>query len=497
MARILIVGDDADFVSASRRVLQERGYEVSAADNPREALALAERASPDLLLLDSAPGEDSDGVGLIEEISQSKRLRCVPVVLVTAGPAPPECAGELPMVVSRLTKPVKSEALLQVAAEHGVRTALIYSPDYSQYKYGPDHPLEPRRAEETVALCEKYDLLDRPWIDVLKPQAAEKEVLALFHDWDYLSALEEANDGVFRERMLEFGLGTMDCPVFRGMYDYSALVTGGTMLAANLVKEGRYGLAFNPAGGFHHAQRRNAEGFCYVNDIAIAIRSLLRGGYRVAYVDLDAHHGDGVQSAFYEDDRVLTISLHESGRTLFPWSGFETEIGAGEGRGYNINVPLPPQTDDEVFLLAFHEVVPAAISVFDPDIVFALIGADGLLVDPLSHLRLTNNAYAEVVKVIEAMSPKCVALGGGGYHMNSVTRAWCLAWSIMNGIEPKNEYLGAIGGMMLGTEYVEGGGLRDRHVYTTGPLKEEIRAEVVRVTRYLKENALPHIKSVS
>ncbi|MDH4208580.1 MAG: acetoin utilization protein AcuC, partial [Anaerolineae bacterium] len=351
-------------------------------------------------------------------------------------------------------------------------------------------------AEETVALCERYDLLDRPWIDVLGPEAAEEEVLALFHDWDYLAALQAANDGVFQERMLEFGLGTMDCPVFRGLYDYSALVTGGTMLAASLVRGGAYDLAFNPAGGFHHAQRRNAEGFCYVNDIAIAIRWLLRGGCRVAYVDLDAHHGDGVQSAFYEDDRVLTISLHESGKTLFPWSGFETELGAGEGRGYNINVPLPPQTDDEVYLLAFREVVPAAIDAFNPDIVFAQIGADGLLIDPLSHLSLTNNAYAEVVKVIEAISPKCVVLGGGGYHMNGVTRAWCLAWSVMNGIEPQDEYAGTIGGMMLGTEYVEGGGLRDRHAYTTGPIKEEIRAEVMRVTRYLKENALPHLKSV-
>lgn len=496
MARILIVGRDADFVRASRRVLQEHGYTISVTNNAKEALGLAERASPDLLLMDGAPGEGADGLGLIEQLAHSKRLSCVPVVLVASGPIPAAYAGELPIVVSRLTKPVKSEALLQVVAEHVMRTSMIYSPDYSQYNYGPDHPLEPRRAEKTVALCEKYDLLDRPWVDVLKPRAAEEEVLALFHDWDYLAALEEANDGVFRERMLEFGLGTMDCPVFRGLYDYSALVTGGTMLAAGLVRGGEYGLAFNPAGGFHHAQRRNAEGFCYVNDIAIAIRWLLLGGCRVAYVDLDAHHGDGVQSAFYEDDRVLTISLHESGRTLFPWSGFETELGSGEGRGYNINVPLPPQTDDEVFLLAFHEVVPAALSAFDPDIVFVLIGADGLLVDPLSHLSLTNNAYAEVVKVIEAMSPKCVVLGGGGYHMNGVTRAWCLAWSVMNGIEPEDEYAGTIGGMMLGTEYVEGGGLRDRHAYTTGPIKEEIRAEVMRVTRYLKENALARLKSV-
>ena len=160
----------------------------------------------------------------------------------------------------------------------------------------------------------------------------------------------------------------------------------------------------------------------------IAVKDLLRRGHRIAYVDIDAHHGDGVQSAFYEDDRVLTISFHESGKTLFPWSGFETEIGLGRGKGYNINVPLPPQTDDEVFLMAFDEIVPEAVAAFDPDMVFAQLGTDSLLPDRLSHLALTNNGYADVVKTIEAISPKCLALGGGGYHMNSITRAWCLAW---------------------------------------------------------------------
>jgi acetoin utilization protein AcuC len=497
VARILIVDNDVDFVRASRRVLCAHGYEVSAADNYQEALDLMAQATPDLLLVDGVPDPKGEHRQLIEEITRDKRLRGVPVVLVGSGP---EAHGGTDQQSGRrpeLAKPFKPETLLKVAAEHVKRTAFIYSPGYGQYDYGPDHPMEPRRAAETFALCERYDLLDKPWMDVLRPEPADEEIMALFHDRDYLSALKEANDGVFREELLEFGLGTVDCPVFPGVYDYSALIAGGTLLGTHLVQEGRYDLAFNPAGGFHHAQRRNAEGFCYVNDIAVAIRGLVREGCRVAYIDLDAHHGDGVQSAFYDDGRVLTISLHESGKSLFPWSGFETEIGEGEGKGYNINVPLPPQTDDEVFLLAFHEVVPAAVEAFDPDIVFALLGADGLLADPLSHLRLTNNAYAETVKAIERMSPKCVALGGGGYEMNSVTRAWCLAWSVMNGVEPQDEYAGTIGGMMLGTEYVEGGSLRDRHAYTTGPIKEEIRKEVVRVTSYLKRKALPLIKPSS
>ena len=493
MASILIVDDDPDFVRITRRVLEAQEYQVGSAVDSVEALEAMHRQRPDLVLLDIMLSYDSEGLELRERMLWIPQLRDIPVIMVTAIPvadSPDGYRGTVPW----LTKPVDSEALLDTVADTILRSAFIYSPLLADYDYGEEHPLQPQRARETVALCHKFTLLDKPWISVLEPRPAAPSKLALFHTWDYLAALEGANDGTFEEKLIEFGLGTVDCPVFPGVYDYSVLVTGGTLLAANLVEERRYDLAFNLAGGFHHAQRRNAEGFCYINDIVIAIMDLLGRGHRIAYVDIDAHHGDGVQAAFYEDDRVLTISLHESGKTLFPWSGFETEIGLGAGRGYNINVPLPPQTDDEVFLMAFEEVVPAAVTAFEPDIVFALLGADTLLADSLSHLSLTNNGYAEAVKTIEAISPRCVALGGGGYHMNSVTRAWCLAWAIMNGIEPQDDYLGAIGGMMLGTEYVEGGGLRDRHAYTTGPMKEEIRKEVLRVTEYIKQTAFPLIK---
>jgi acetoin utilization protein AcuC len=494
MARILIVDDDSHFVRMARRSLEGHGYEVSAAQETTVALTLMERATPDLVLLEISLGRAAEGVNLRERMSRSTRLQGIPMVLLTSLPEPPLDADEHLGGTPWLVKPLDPEALLEAVGEYVTRTAFVYSPQYAEYDYGSDHPLEPRRALEAAELCHKYGLLDKPWMDIVKPQPASEEDMATFHDRDYLAALKEATDGLFRESMIEFGLGTVDCPVFPGVYEYSALVAGGTLLAADLVSERGYDLAFNLAGGFHHAQRRNAEGFCYANDIVIAIRRLLSGGHRIAYLDMDAHHGDGVQSAFYSDNRVLTISLHESGKTLFPWSGFETEIGSGDGEGYNINLPLPPQTDDEIFLLAFNEIVPSAVAAFDPDIVFALIGADGLLADPLSHLSLTNNSYAEAVKVIEAISPKCVALGGGGYQMTSVTRAWCLAWAVMNGIEPQNEYAGTIGGMMLGTEFVEGGGLRDRHAYTTGPLKVEIRKEVLRVTEYIEETVLPLIK---
>ncbi len=492
MARILIVDDDRDFVRITGEILQSHDYEVNSVADSSTALEVMQRERPDLVLLDIMLSHDTEGLDLRERMQWTPYLRDVPVIMVTAVPVV-EGQDEYAVKMPWLTRSVKASVLLDVVAENIMKTALIYSSHFADYEYGEEHPLQPERTRETVELLRKFGLLDKPWIHVFEPQPAPRQKLALFHDWDYLAALEEANDGVFREKMIEFGLGTMDCPVFRGVYDYSLLVSGGTLLAAKLVEEGEYDLAFNIAGGFHHARRRNAEGFCYINDIVVAIQDLLRRGHRIAYVDIDAHHGDGVQSAFYEDDRVLTISLHESGKTLFPWSGFETEIGLGAGRGYNINIPLPPQTDDEAFLLAFGEIVPAALRAFEPDIVYALLGADSLLADPLSHLNLTNNGYAEAVKTVEAISPRCVALGGGGYHMQSVTRAWALAWAVMNGIEPQDDYVGAIGGMMLGTEYVEGGGLRDRHVYTTGPIKEEIKKEIQRVTDYIKETVFPLI----
>jgi acetoin utilization protein AcuC len=492
MARVLIVDGDSVFVGMAKRILRNQGYQVLSASESSDVQRLMHTARPDLVLLDGVLSRDEEP-DLRDWVARTSSQSGIPVVVVESGTEHP--GGELGVDVTPcVSTSAEPDVLLEIVARHVTKTAFVHSPRFAEYDYGQDHPMEPGRPQLAVELCHKYGLLDKPWMTVLEPQPASRDELALFHDRDYLAALEEANQGSFQDRLIEFGLGTADCPVFPGVYDYSALVAGGTLLAAELVDRGGYDLAFNLAGGFHHAQRRNAEGFCYLNDIVIAIKWLVQKGYRIAYVDLDAHHGDGVQAAFYEDSRVLTVSLHESGKTLFPWSGFETEIGVGEGRGYNINVPLPPQTDDEIFLLAFDGIVPPSLAAFEPDIVFALIGADGLLVDRLSHLSLTNNSYAEAVKVIEAISPRCIVLGGGGYHPNSVARAWCLAWAVMNGVEPPDEYAGTIGGMMVGTEYVEGGGLRDRHAYTTGPLKAELRKEVERVTAYIAETAFPLIR---
>ena len=210
----------------------------------------------------------------------------------------------------------------------------------------------------------------------------------------------------------------------------------------------------------------------------------------MAFVDIDAHHANGVQDAFYRDDRVLVISFHESGKDLYPWSGFETEMGEGKGKGYTINVPLPQDTDDETFVRAFCEIVPPLLESFAPDLVIAELGADTHISDPLTHLSMTNFGYCQVVKKLKEGAPRLLALGGGGYDVFKTSRSWTLAWAILNGMEPRDEYVGIIGGMMFGPEN-EVGSLEDKTFWITGAVKERINREVDRVIEYIKKNVFP------
>jgi acetoin utilization protein AcuC len=388
-------------------------------------------------------------------------------------------------------------------------SAFIYSDELANFEYSPTHPFKPIRAKLTLDLCRRYDLIDRPWIRIVKPEPLPLEVMAEFHDETYLKALQavdsaalaselwpdvpsghESDSFTIDPQILKYELGTDDNPIFAGVYDYSALAAGATLTGARMVASGEVQVAFNPVGGFHHAARDHAEGFCYVNDVAVAITQLLKDGLRVAFVDIDAHHCNGVQDAFYRDDRVLVISLHESGRYLYPWSGFETEIGEGKGRGYTVNVPLPEKTDDEAFVRAFGEIVPPLLEAYAPDIVIAELGADTHISDPLTHLSMTNLGYCQVVEKLTERVPRLLALGGGGYDVYKTTRSWTLAWAIMNHLEPRDEYVGVIGGMMFGPE-VEAGDLHDKTVYTTGVVKERINREIDRVLRYIKQTVFP------
>jgi acetoin utilization protein AcuC len=373
-----------------------------------------------------------------------------------------------------------------------IGSIFVYSDEMSRFEFGPDHPFRPERASKTYELCTRYGIINYPWIRILDPQPLDPALLALFHDSAYLKLLQDASQGGFRLEMLERGLGTADNPIVRGMYEWSLRVAGGTHESMKHLLDGRAVVAFNPLGGFHHAMPDHAEGFCYINDIVIAIEDFLRrySGLRIAFIDLDAHHGNGVQSAFYSDPRVLFISLHETGRTLYPWSGNETEIGEGRGRGYTINVPLEPGTDDEVYGFVFDAVVPPLIQTFSPDLIVALLGADTLISDPLTHLKLTNNGYQKAVRAIMGLCPRILGLGGGGYDLYRTARCWTLAWALLNHLEPMDEFAGLVGGMMFGPEK-EVGSLYDHPYHSRGEVKEKAFEEARRVVAHIQKEIFP------
>ena len=316
------------------------------------------------------------------------------------------------------------------------RTAFIYTADYARFDYGPTHPLRNVRLRLTHDLIQAHGLLRLPNTRTLETRPAGLEEMAAFHDGGYLEVLRRADAGELRGNPYAYGLGTGDNPIFPGMYEWSALLTGASLQAMELVAAGQVDVAFNIAGGLHHAHRAKASGFCYVDDPAVIIAHLAERGLRVAYVDIDVHHGDGVQFGFYDTDRVLTISLHESGFSLFPGTGFVEETGQGKGQGFSVNVPLAPGTDDEIFVWAFDAVVPPLLRAFAPDILVTQLGTDTHRTDPLANLCLTTRGFAHAVRGFRAAGRPWIALGGGGYDVANVPRAWTLAWAFMNDAEP-------------------------------------------------------------
>lgn len=315
-----------------------------------------------------------------------------------------------------------------------MKTALIHSDAYEGFDYGPSHPLRMERLGLTFALMEAYGLTTLPEARVLAPSPAAEAVLRGFHTPEYLEVLRAANAGQDVPVPHRYGLGPGDNPIWPGMYEASALACGGSIQAAELVATGEVDRAFAFAGGLHHAMPDRASGFCYLNDAVLAIQALGPWGLRVCYIDIDAHHGDGVQYAFYDRPDVLTISTHERGDRLFPGTGFVEEIGAGAGRGYAVNLPLQPYTDDAVYLEAFDAVVPPIVRAFGPDVVVVQLGIDGHRTDPLTHLALSVDGFAEAVRRILTLAPRLVALGGGGYDLANVARAWTIAWALMNDV---------------------------------------------------------------
>jgi acetoin utilization protein AcuC len=367
-----------------------------------------------------------------------------------------------------------------------MKTAFVYSDEFARFDYGSSHPLKPFRLKLTYDLITACHLLASPDPRLVAPPFARTEDLLTYHTKDYIDILRAVNKGEYVAGAEAYGLGPGDNPVFPGVFDWSRLIAGASLKAADLVDSNEAEIAFNIAGGLHHAHASQASGFCYINDPVLVIKFLVNRGRKVAYIDVDAHHADGVQEAFYGMDKVLFISLHETGQALFPGSGFEHEIGEGVGKGYSVNIPLPPETGDELFVHAFTEVVPHLVDAFQPDIVVSQLGVDTFRSDPLAHLNLTTNGFCHVVRVIKSMSSKWVALGGGGYDIANVARAWTLAWAIMIDIDAPEE----IPETFL-RQYPDAGflsrKLRDEPFVIDGGKQDGMRKEVDRVIEYIKE----------
>ncbi len=370
------------------------------------------------------------------------------------------------------------------------KAAFIYSPELQKHSYPPEHPFNTVRAQRVRETVNSMGLLSGSGVSEVPPVPAERIVLKKFHTARYLHALKAVSRGRWDVEALEMGIGTQDCPAFRGLYEYTVLAAGGTLVASKLILSGDAQIAFNPSGGFHHAGPERASGFCYINDVALACMVLAEHGKRVLYLDVDVHHGDGVAYAFYDRRDVMTISLHQDPRTLFPGTGFVDEIGTGEGKGYCVNVPLPAGTYDQVYLKAFEAIVLPLVKAYNPDVFVFELGADALAGDPLAHLQLTNNVYVEVINHLLSFNKPIVATGGGGYNVENTVRAWALAWSIFCGADQGQDIHHAIGGVLLeSTEWQ--GGLRDRALAVSESQRKMVVPAVKATIQAIKSTVFP------
>ncbi len=369
------------------------------------------------------------------------------------------------------------------------KAAFIYSKELEKYPYPPEHPFNTIRARKVREIVNSMGFLSGDGRREAAPEPAERVVLKKFHSARYLHVLKEASEGKFNSEALSMGIGTPDCPVFKGLYDGAVLATGGTLVGAKLVLSGEADAVFNPSGGFHHARPEKASGFCYINDVALACMVLAEEGKRVLYLDVDVHHGDGVAYAFYDRRDVMTISLHQNPRTLFPGTGFENEIGSGEGEGYCVNIPLPIGTFDEAYMTAFKSLALPLIRAYNPDVFVFELGADALAGDPLANLCLTNNVYAEVISHLLSFGKPILAAGGGGYNIDNTVRAWALAWSILCGADSENQEH-ALGGVMLGSTDWQGG-LRDRTLAISNQQREAVMPTIENTIKTIKSTVFP------
>ena len=310
-------------------------------------------------------------------------------------------------------------------------TCLIDPRPLLRFDFGPAHPFKIYRLGLTFDLIDAYGLADRERVELVEPREATEEEGCAFHSQGYLETLRLASSGMWVPNLFAHGLGTGDNPVFPDVYDWGMSVAGGSIDGAKAILDGRARRAFNMCGGLHHAMPSRASGFCHINDAVLAIHELLKAGKRVAYVDIDAHHGDGVEHAFYTRSDVLTISIHQSGYTIFPGSGFVEDTGSGDGEGFAINVPLTPGAGDAAYDRSMEEVVLPALEAFAPDVLTTQLGADAVGGDAVANLQLSLRCFERCVDRFRQLGLPWLALGGGGYNVGNVVRAWTLAWARM------------------------------------------------------------------
>ncbi|KAG6455343.1 hypothetical protein O3G_MSEX009154 [Manduca sexta] len=326
------------------------------------------------------------------------------------------------------------------------RVAYFYNPDVGNFHYGPGHPMKPHRLAVTHCLVLKYGLHKK--MQIYKPYRASAHDMCRFHSEDYIEFLQNVtpqNIQSYSKDLLHYNVGD-DCPVFEGLFDFCSMYTGASLEGAMKLNNNACDIAINWSGGLHHAKKFEPSGFCYVNDIVIAILELLKYHPRVLYIDIDVHHGDGVQEAFYLTDRVMTVSFHKYGNYFFPGTGDMYEIGAESGRYYSVNVPLKEGIDDQSYIQVFKPVISNVMEFYRPTAIVLQCGADSLAGDRLGCFSLSTRGHGECVKFVKNLNVPTLVVGGGGYTLRNVARCWTYETSLLVDEQisnelPYNEYL--------------------------------------------------------
>ncbi|KAI9152552.1 histone deacetylase [Blastocladiella emersonii ATCC 22665] len=310
--------------------------------------------------------------------------------------------------------------------------AYYYDPDVGNYHYAPGHPMKPHRIHMTHSLIMNYGLYKH--MSIYRPKPATKEEITRFHTDEYIDFLYRVtpdNMDTYAKQAAKFNVGD-DCPVFDGLFDYSSISSGGSLEGAARLNRGECDIAINWAGGLHHAKKSEASGFCYVNDIVLGILELLRHHKRVLYIDIDVHHGDGVEEAFYTTDRVMTVSFHKFGE-FFPGTGDLRDIGASQGKYYALNFPLRDGIDDDTYKSIFEPVIQQVVDWYRPEVIVLQCGADSLAGDRLGRFNLSMAGHGNCVRFVKSLGLPVLMLGGGGYTIKNVCRTWTYETSVALG----------------------------------------------------------------